>query len=152
MPTMLHLPCSTYHSQPVRKNIRVIVLLNSYQYKTCQNCHCNYINSILNTGGFGGFLCCGGVLLFWVLVGWLGFFKQAICQSMVYHNPFNKKQTQHTHNKLPGLSLMERLSMKMMWKVHKNELKLKKNKEQIFKTPFGLEFFKPVQLCHCIHY
>lgn len=49
MPTLLHLPCSTFHSQPGRKNPSVI-LLNSSQHQPCHDCQADYINHLLKAG------------------------------------------------------------------------------------------------------
>lgn len=38
---------------------------------------------------------------------------------MAYQQSCHQKWTQQAYNHLPGLSLMERLSMEMMWKAHK---------------------------------
>lgn len=49
MPTLLHLPCSTFHSQPGRKNASV-TLLNSSQHRARHNCQADYVNHLLKVG------------------------------------------------------------------------------------------------------
>lgn len=119
MPTLLHLPCSTFHRQPGRKNPGVI-LLNSSRHQPRHRCQPDYINHLLKAG-----------------VWWL--FSPSLRPSLhVYCNSSCQKQIQHPTTNPPGV--MDRLPLKVIWKVQENELKLERNKEKILKLTSGSNF------------